>query len=86
MTILRTLAEHIQGLFPPGEHGRERAHWFLLTLQSILVPITVSRTFDHAAKANQLRWPWAQTIVTLGLRTPIRHYVASAHDGLRPPG
>jgi hypothetical protein len=144
MTILRTLAEHIQGLFPPGAHGRERAHWFLLTLQSILVPITVSRTsnllrgiatlfgvsiaqsryytfmaspklpwaalwavlwraipnplvggrlvfglddtvnaktgkhifacqrtFDHAAKANQTRWPWAQTIVTLGLLTPI---------------
>jgi hypothetical protein len=29
------------------------------------------RTFDHAAKANQTRWPWAQTIVTLGLLTPI---------------
>ena len=25
------------------------------------------RTFDHAAKTNQTRWPWAQTIVTLGL-------------------
>jgi hypothetical protein len=25
------------------------------------------RTFDHAAKANQTRWPWAQTIVTVGL-------------------
>jgi hypothetical protein len=24
-------------------------------------------TFDHAAKTNQTRWPWAQTIVTLGL-------------------
>ena len=25
------------------------------------------RTFDHAAKSNQTRWPWAQTIVTVGL-------------------
>jgi hypothetical protein len=25
------------------------------------------RTFDHAAKANQTRWPWAQTVVTVGL-------------------
>jgi hypothetical protein len=24
-------------------------------------------TFDHAAKSNQTRWPWAQTIVTVGL-------------------
>jgi hypothetical protein len=24
-------------------------------------------TFDHAAKTNQTRWPWAQTIVTVGL-------------------
>ncbi len=29
------------------------------------------KTFDHAAKANQTRWPWAQTIVTLGLIKPI---------------
>ncbi|NEV65366.1 IS701 family transposase [Thiorhodococcus minor] len=28
-------------------------------------------TFDHAAKANQTRWPWAQTLVTLGLLMPI---------------
>jgi hypothetical protein len=25
------------------------------------------RTFDHAAKPNQTAWPWAQTIVTVGL-------------------
>jgi len=25
------------------------------------------RTFDHAAKSNQTRWPWAQTIATVGL-------------------
>jgi hypothetical protein len=25
------------------------------------------KTFDHAAKSNQTRWPWAQTIVTVGL-------------------
>ena len=29
------------------------------------------RTFDHAAKTNQTRWPWAQTIVTVGLLCPI---------------
>jgi len=29
------------------------------------------RTFDHAAKRNQTRWAWAQTIVTVGLLTPI---------------
>jgi hypothetical protein len=29
------------------------------------------RTFDHAAKSNQSRWPWAQTIVTVGLLKPI---------------
>jgi len=28
-------------------------------------------TFDHAAKPNQTRWPWAQTLVTLGLLRPI---------------
>jgi len=144
MPILRTLAGELQFLFPLGEHGRERFYWFTLTLQSILVPITVSRTsnllrsiatlfgvhiaewryytfmaspklpwvaiwevlwraiprplvggrlvvalddsinpktgkhifacqrtFDHAAKSNQSRWPWAQTIVTLGLLTSI---------------
>jgi len=25
------------------------------------------KTFDHAAKTNQTRWPWAQTLVTVGL-------------------
>jgi hypothetical protein len=29
------------------------------------------KTFDHAAKSNQTRWPWAQTIVTVGLLKPI---------------
>jgi hypothetical protein len=29
------------------------------------------RTFDHAAKPNQSRWPWAQTLVTVGLLLPI---------------
>lgn len=29
------------------------------------------RTFDHAAKSNHTRWPWAQTIVTVGLLKPI---------------
>ena len=144
MTILRTLARDFQFLFPLTEKGQERFHWFVLTLQAILVPITVSRTsnllraietlfgvsiaqwryytfmasvklpweavweilwraipsplvagrlmvalddsinpktgkhifacqrtFDHAAKANQTRWPWAQTIVTVGLLKPI---------------
>ena len=144
MRILRTLARDFQFLFPLNEHGQERARWFVLTLQAILVPVTASRTsnllrsiatlfgvaiaqgryytfmasvklpwdafwetlwraipdplvdgrlllalddsinpktgreifacqrtFDHAAKTNQTRWPWAQTIVTLGLLRPI---------------
>jgi hypothetical protein len=144
MTILRTLARDFQFLFPLTEHGQERFRWFVLTLQAILVPVTISRTsnllraiailfgvdiaewryytfmasvklpweavwetlwraipsplvdgrlvlalddsinpktgkkifacqrtFDHAAKTNQTRWPWAQTLVTLGLLKPI---------------
>jgi len=144
MPILPTLAREFQCLFPLTDNGQERCHWFLLTLKSILVPITVSRTsnllraietlfgvsiaqwryytfmasvklpwdavwealwqaipsplvagrlllglddsinpktgkkifacqrtFDHAAKSNQTRWPWAQTIVTVGLLKPI---------------
>jgi hypothetical protein len=140
MSILRTLANDFQNLFPATGKGQERFRWFLLTLQAILVPITVSRTsnllraietlfgvsiaewryytfmasvrlpwtrmwevlwraipsplvagrllvglddsinpktgkkifacqrtFDHAAKTNQTRWPWAQTVVTVGL-------------------
>jgi hypothetical protein len=144
MSILRTLARDFQFLFPLNSHGQERFRWFLLTLQAILVPITVSRTsnllrtiatlfgvdieqgryytfmasvklpweavwealwraipsplvagrlvvvlddsinpktgkhifacqrtFDHAAKPNQTSWPWAQTLVTVGLLKPI---------------
>jgi hypothetical protein len=144
MSILRNLAGDFQFLFPLTDHGEERFRWFVLTLQAILVPITVSRTsnllraietlfgvsiaqwryytfmasvklpwdgvwetlwraipsplvagrlvlalddsinpktgkhifacqrtFDHAAKTNQTRWPWAQTIVTVGLLTQI---------------
>jgi len=140
MSILRTLANDFQTLFPATDKGQERFRWFILTLQAILVPITASRTsnllraietlfgvriaewryytfmasvklprarmweilwraipspltdgrlllglddsinpktgkkifacqrtFDHAAKTNQTRWPWAQTIVTVGL-------------------
>ena len=44
MSILRTLARDFQFLFPPNKHGQERFHWFVLTLQAILVPITISRT------------------------------------------
>jgi hypothetical protein len=43
MSILRTLAGDFQFLFPLNKHGQERFHWFVLTLQAILVPITVSR-------------------------------------------
>ena len=144
MPILPALARDFQCLFPLTEKGQQRFHWFVLTLQAILVPITVSRTsnllraiealfgvriaqwryytfmasvklpweavwealwraipsplvegrlvlglddsinpktgqkifacqrtFDHAAKANQTRWPWAQTLVTVGLLKPI---------------
>jgi hypothetical protein len=140
MPILPALAVQFQGLFPSSDHGRERARWFILTLQAILLPITASRTsgllrtiatvfgvaigearfytfmasaklpwarvwavlwraipepltdgrlllalddsinpktgtkvfacqrsFDHAAKTNQSRFPWAQTLVTVGL-------------------
>ena len=140
MTILTTLANQFQASFPANHHGQERARWFILTLQAILVPITASRTsnllraiaalfgvmikpsryytfmasvklpwqpvwetvwraipapltdgrlllalddslnpktgrkvfacqttFDHAAKPNQSPYPWAQTIVTVGL-------------------
>ena len=44
MPILRTLAGDFQFLFPLSQHGQERFRWFVLTLQAILVPITVSRT------------------------------------------
>jgi len=140
MSILRTLANDFQTLFPATSKGHERWRWFILTLQAILVPITASRTsnllraietlfgvsiaewryytfmasvklprermwemlwraipsplsdgrlllglddsinpktgkkifacqttFDHAAKTNRTRWPWAQTIVMVGL-------------------
>jgi hypothetical protein len=140
MLILPALAVQFQSLFPSSDHGQERARWFILTLQAILLPITASRTsnllrtiatlfgvvlgeakyytfmasvklpwarvwaalwraipdpltdgrlllvlddsinpktgtkvfacqrsFDHAAKTNQSRFPWAQTIVTVGL-------------------
>ena len=140
MSILRTLARDFQFLFPLTKHGQERFHWFVLTRQAILVPVTASRTsnllrtiatlfgveiaqgryytfmasvklpwealwetlwkaipsplvverlllalddsinpktgrhvfacqrtFDHATKTSQTRWPWAQTLVTVGL-------------------
>ena len=44
MPILPALAVPFQGLFPRSNHGQERARWFLLTLQAILLPITASRT------------------------------------------
>jgi hypothetical protein len=140
MAMIPALAHDLQGAFLDSRSGRERMQWFMLTLQAIIVPITISRTsnllraimmlfgvdiaqwrfytfmasvklpwralwqrlwrmipqpltagrlllalddsinaktgrhifacqrsFDHAAKPNQTRWPWAQTIVTLGL-------------------
>jgi len=140
MSIICSLGQAFQTLFPATENGRERCRWFMLTLQAIIVPITASRTsnllraietlfgvsiaqwryytfmgsvklpweqlwarlwslipspltdgrlvmllddsinakvgkliyacqttFDHAAKTNQTRYPWAQTIVTVGL-------------------
>jgi hypothetical protein len=44
MSILRTLANDFQTLFPATDKGQERFRWFVLTLQAILVPITASRT------------------------------------------
>jgi hypothetical protein len=44
MSILRTLANDFQTLFPATDKGQERFRWFVLTLQAILVPVTASRT------------------------------------------
>ena len=44
MTILSSLAREFQFLFPLTKNGQERFRWFVLTLQAILVPITISRT------------------------------------------
>ena len=44
MSILPTLANEFQVLFPATDKGQERFRWFILTLQAILVPITASRT------------------------------------------
>ena len=44
MSILVTLAREFQLLFPRSASGQERSRWFVLTLQAILVPITISRT------------------------------------------
>lgn len=140
MNILQTLAREWQPLFLVRRTDLQRFRWLLLTLQAIIVPVTISRTsnllrgiailfgveiaqwryywfmgsrrlpwsalwqtlwrlipspltdgrlvlalddslnpktgkqifacqrsFDHAAKANRTAWPWAQTIVTVGL-------------------
>jgi hypothetical protein len=144
MSILHILANEWQPLFRARRTDRQRFRWFLLTLQAIIVPVTVSRTsnllrgiailfgvdiaewryywfmaskrlpwqaiwetlwraipspltegrllvalddslnpktgkrifacqrsFDHAAKANRSCWPWAQTIVSVGLLNSI---------------
>jgi hypothetical protein len=47
MAILRTLARDFQFLFPLTDRGQERFRWFVLTLQAILVRITVSRTSNR---------------------------------------
>ncbi|MFB1490697.1 MULTISPECIES: transposase [unclassified Thiocapsa] len=44
MPILPALAVQFEGLFPSSDHGRERARWFILTQQAILLPIIASRT------------------------------------------
>jgi hypothetical protein len=44
MSILRTLANDFQTLFPATDKGQERFRWFVLTLRAILVPVTASRT------------------------------------------
>jgi hypothetical protein len=53
MNSLRSLAQEFQFLFPLTKSGQERFRWFVLTLQAILVPITISRT------SNLLRGPWS---------------------------
>ena len=44
MSTLAHLGEQIHRAFPSHAQGQERAQWFLLTLQSILMPLTASRT------------------------------------------
>ena len=44
MSFLVTLAREFQLLFSRSASGQERSRWFVLTLQAILVPISVSRT------------------------------------------
>jgi len=63
------LWEALWGAIPdPLTEGR-----LLLGLDDSLCPKTGRKvfgcqtTFDHAAKTNQSRYPWAQTVVTLGL-------------------
>jgi hypothetical protein len=38
MPILPALATQFQSLFPNSDYGQESAHWFILTLQVILLP------------------------------------------------
>jgi hypothetical protein len=49
MSILTALAMQFQTLFPATAQGQQPSLWFMLTPQTILVPITASRT------ANLLR-------------------------------
>jgi hypothetical protein len=57
MSILHTLGADFQALFPASDHGRERARWFLLTLQAIPAPITASHTSNlpRARTARHVR-------------------------------
>ncbi len=140
MFILRDILPPLQTAFSDTKLGRERAHWFVYTLLSVIVPFTSSMTsnllrtlhtlfgisldqarfytfmasstlpwerlwrvlwdliphpltnerlvlalddfinpkvgrkifgcesiFDHAAKSNQSKYPWAQNVVAVGL-------------------
>ncbi|NNJ83774.1 MAG: hypothetical protein HKP13_02385 [Gammaproteobacteria bacterium] len=145
MFILRDILTPLQATFSDNKLGRERAHWFALTLLSVIMPFTSSMTsnllrslqalfglaltrrrfytfmasptlpwsrlwlslwdlipapltdgrlvlllddsinpkvgrkifgcesiFDHAAKANQSKYPWAQNVVAVGLLKSIK--------------
>jgi hypothetical protein len=79
MSILPALASQFQSLFPATRSGQERARWFILTLQAILVPITASRT------SNLLRA--IATLFGVTLKFPAFHYatrsITKAMSGFR---
>ena len=70
----QNLWQTVWGLIPsPETNGR-----ILIALDDFINPKVGSKIFgcetifDHAAKANQSRYPWAQNVVSVGLLKPIK--------------